>query len=300
MGEYSLYNSTVDSTLIHFGILGMKWGIRRYQNKDGSLTPLGRTHLGYGQKVNTKGSTTSAPSKVHTSSSTMQKGVKSQATVKDNGDIVFKKGSTFNRVTTEPDEKGDRAKYLYTDVDKEIYEGAFSKWLGLSQGKEVFKQSYVAKEDLISPSEEKRVDEFIKMYRDNTIPDLGEKLSNTAAILEDFGYAQASRPGWEYGTEFNKDTSDKTLRTTGYIAFNSMVENDRKSLETYMNRLKKQGYNALIDDNNRDIYNKAAEPIIAMYGDKSVEKLGGPTKLSSEEIEANVSSLRAKNGKVNL
>lgn len=28
--------------LAHHGILGMKWGLRRYQNKDGSLTPAGK------------------------------------------------------------------------------------------------------------------------------------------------------------------------------------------------------------------------------------------------------------------
>ena len=28
--------------LYHHGILGMKWGVRRYQNKDGSLTDLGK------------------------------------------------------------------------------------------------------------------------------------------------------------------------------------------------------------------------------------------------------------------
>lgn len=32
--------------LIHYGILGMKWGIRRYQNRDGSLTSEGRRRLG--------------------------------------------------------------------------------------------------------------------------------------------------------------------------------------------------------------------------------------------------------------
>lgn len=30
--------------LMHHGIQGQKWGIRLYQNKDGSLTPLGRLH----------------------------------------------------------------------------------------------------------------------------------------------------------------------------------------------------------------------------------------------------------------
>ena len=28
--------------LYHWGIKGMKWGIRRFQNKDGSLTALGK------------------------------------------------------------------------------------------------------------------------------------------------------------------------------------------------------------------------------------------------------------------
>lgn len=34
--------------LVHSGTKGMKWGQRRYQNKDGSLTALGRAHYGVG------------------------------------------------------------------------------------------------------------------------------------------------------------------------------------------------------------------------------------------------------------
>lgn len=39
MGNYIL---TSDGELYHYGVKGMKWGVRRYQNKDGSLTPKGK------------------------------------------------------------------------------------------------------------------------------------------------------------------------------------------------------------------------------------------------------------------
>ena len=32
----------MEDILVHHGILGMKWGVRRYQNKDGSLTSAGK------------------------------------------------------------------------------------------------------------------------------------------------------------------------------------------------------------------------------------------------------------------
>lgn len=35
--------------ILHHGILGQKWGIRRYQNEDGTLTEEGRMRLGIGK-----------------------------------------------------------------------------------------------------------------------------------------------------------------------------------------------------------------------------------------------------------
>ena len=44
MAEY--YGIHYDSVIEHHGVRGQKWGMRRYQNPDGTLTPLGRKKLG--------------------------------------------------------------------------------------------------------------------------------------------------------------------------------------------------------------------------------------------------------------
>ncbi len=44
---YYVYNGEVysEDELMHHGILGMKWGVRRYQNSDGTLTDAGKKRV---------------------------------------------------------------------------------------------------------------------------------------------------------------------------------------------------------------------------------------------------------------
>lgn len=59
------YNYTSSSDeLYHYGIKGQKWGVRRYQNPDGSLTPAGRKRISKEyKKVSNRASTKLSKSK---------------------------------------------------------------------------------------------------------------------------------------------------------------------------------------------------------------------------------------------
>ena len=75
------YNQTPSGDeLMHYGILGMKWGVRRYQNKNGSLTAAGKKRL---KKTNQDDDNTSDDYKKARSKSTKEMSdVELQAAIK--------------------------------------------------------------------------------------------------------------------------------------------------------------------------------------------------------------------------
>ena len=112
--------------LYHHGIKGQKWGVRRYQFSDGTLTPAGQKR--YGNKTNANSSTADKVSRIMNSKvKDVVNSTRTQITGKQYVDGYLKQGTTFARIQTSPEfEKfAFYATYKKSDTDK--YMGLFGK-----------------------------------------------------------------------------------------------------------------------------------------------------------------------------
>lgn len=266
----------MEYVLYHHGVKGQKWGVRRYRNKDGSLTTAGK---------------------------------KRQNQLR-NDDIVITKGTQLNNLgsTRKLKLRNDRDDnyqklFVYKESnkhDKDVYEGAFTKYIRRrDKTNNIFKHKFENIDDLVSPSSKRRAELFVETYRQN--PDLFMKQLNRT---DEFARSrQAAGVKFSPGREvfigkkiFDMKTSDIDLKKYGYGLFNMGNEwKDPQSVRVnnaYYKTLKKAGYNAIIDDNNRGIYNDANEPLIVLNANRYLKSIGNE-KLTRNYMNAAENRLRS-------
>lgn len=275
-----MYN---ENELYHHGIKGQKWGVRRYQNKDGTLTAKGRKrYLGDVNEIQTK--------------------------LVNKDDVVIKRGSVQSHVSGQKKIKlKDSETYIYdsnNEHDRKVYEGAYSEYL--RRGKGFVKQyvhKYVTTEDLISPSEKRRVDIFIESYKKDPVKYYNEmnSVKDNFTKAKEYGYNLTKRNDEiaSYNKRFDEKTSNKDLRKYGYETLSVLGEygsSRSNAINTYYSEIKNRGYNSIVDDNNRSVYNDAVQPFISLNGKKTLKEMYS-YRLTDKERNANIEDLRNYNEK---
>lgn len=175
--------------LYHHGILGMKWGVRRYQNKDGSLTEAGKKKYGYGIEY-------------------------------DKG-FSLRAGSKVNRVSMVDNEKESGRTYAaFTDKDiKKYIENG--KLLTEMLGGSAYSYEYIANENLNFPSRKEKVDTYIYlMENDPSFKSLlNRNLTNKSRMAQEEAYDK-----FEYGLVSHNKKSKAYFDELQKRGYNAMLD----------------------------------------------------------------------------
>ena len=257
--------------LYHHGIKGQKWGVR-----NGPPYPIENKVMPKGTKLNSVSS---------------YKNTKTYL----NKDKIY----TYN-----PDD----------EWDTKVYRGPFSYYLSVIRNPEiglfgiskVYDHEFETTRDLKMPNSKERLAEFINTY--NESPNVYMK------ELDDYWWKMEYR-GIPFRTKFpeytakngfpQKLTSDYVDIKSIYEIFNHMMENPERSKLTseYLSKMMKK-YDAMVDDNNVNVYNNAHDPVIVFNVKDTlnfVNKKGSEISMSEiKKYMKDVESELKKEGKILL
>lgn len=257
----------LDDILQHYGIKGMKWGVRKdqyrsYKDKNATRATEGKIKR-IGSDINML--------RYYT------KGIKRKSNVKFNDDWYntletgkryINKGAKLNRVVRGVDQNvlAGRLYVATRKDDANMYTATIPYFQKKgSSGKKSYHSAYQVeletKKRLAMPSAKERVDVFIETLQR---PD-GKQWLKENGYKGEIDELNAKQVGLKYYQRFNKYAGDQGSK------FN----------DTYFNEIKRRGYQALIDDNDAGIWSK--EPTI-LLSPKGTVRVKSVRQLTADEI----------------
>lgn len=298
------YNYTPE--LYHHGIKGMRWGIRRFQNKDGSLTPTGKKRyddstpkqikknnhrLKLEDKYRQKGASQKEAEALAEKRIRGEKYVAAAAGVtlaacaayyahkRYAVDKVISSDTEFHRIMklNSDDVIREGPQYMaYKKGDRTKYKGILAKTFEAQKSygihdKEIVDVSVKAKQDIKIASPKRAKDTFERLYREND--DFREAVSRSNVEMAK-NYKEAginNKITKIYRNVNNKGSLSKNdIRGKAYDAFNVGLVNDsesgKKAARIFYDDLKKQGVNAVQDINDKKYSGYGSKNPIITFG----------------------------------
>lgn len=298
--------------LYHYGVKGQKWGVRRYQYADGTYTPAGKKHVNANSKQN-------VASLMNTKVSHLYKSAAMQVTGKQYVDSYLEKGTSFKRIQTSKDFENFAFYATYMKKDSDKYMGLFGKNLTSRASRDANEAEKAAnasgsEKDLQKAKEYRDKADKMKVYQlsINTtkklkVPSDENAGHITANLLKEPTFKknveasiQDSKEKMRRPTQqilfrqaqnaLNKDPSRMTSseKITIYKALNLSLTNHNPQEVAAQNRfyseMKKKGYNALLDYNDREYSSYHAKRPMIVFDTDSV-KLQSVTETNPKVVD---------------